>query len=134
MSKSDPDQKSRIDLTDSPDAIREKIKKAVSDSELGISYNPTLRPGISNLIDIEMALEETIAEEVCEECMFIDTLQYKNRLADIIIENLSPIRTEILRLQKEKAYIDEVLLKGQIQAQNIASENLGQVKQLMGLQ
>ena len=64
MSKSHADEKSRIILTDSPAAIRQKVKVALTDSEASITYDPTRRPGVSNLIEILSHLEGVSCEEI----------------------------------------------------------------------
>ena len=60
MSKSDPDAKSRIDLSDSPDVIAQKIKKSVTDSDPSITYDPTNRPGVSNLITLSFTIYSVV--------------------------------------------------------------------------
>lgn len=76
MSKSDPDPKSIICMTDSPDQIVSKIKKAVTDFTSEITYSLEERPGVSNLINILSILSGKSVEKVCEEAQGLDTLQY----------------------------------------------------------
>ncbi|KAK0053595.1 tryptophan--tRNA ligase mitochondrial-like isoform X1 [Biomphalaria pfeifferi] len=135
MSKSEPNDKSRIDLTDSPDVIKMKVKKAVTDFTSQISYDPDNRPGVSNLIDIHMALTDLSHDEVVEESFLQaeDTSLYKERLAEVIIEKLSPIRKEILRLQADKGYLLDVLRKGSEKASTIAENTIKDVRQYVGL-
>jgi tryptophanyl-tRNA synthetase len=67
MSKSEANPLSRIELTDTPDEIAEKIKKAVTDMTSEVTYEPEQRPGVSNLIDIHIAFSGQFAEEVVED-------------------------------------------------------------------
>lgn len=73
MSKSHKNPNSRIELTDTPDMILEKVKKAVTDCTSAITYNPEERPGVSNLISIHALVTGKSFQEVCEENSHIDT-------------------------------------------------------------
>lgn len=75
MSKSDPDPKSRICLTDSPDEIALKIRKSVTDFTSEISYDMEERPGVSNLINILSIFSGKSVKDVCKEAEGLDTLQ-----------------------------------------------------------
>lgn len=75
MSKSDPDAKSRICLTDTPDEIALKVKKSVTDFTSQISYDLEGRPGISNLINILSIFSGKTIEDVCREAEGWDTLR-----------------------------------------------------------
>lgn len=136
MSKSESSEKSRIDLTDSPALIAEKLKKAVTDLTSDLTYDPVNRPGVSNLIDIHLALcDDMDLEDVLEESFLRaeDTGQYKQRLGQIVAEKLAPIREEALRLQADPAYLLSVLKDGGERASQIACETLKQVKTQLGL-
>ncbi|XP_041351671.1 tryptophan--tRNA ligase, mitochondrial-like isoform X2 [Gigantopelta aegis] len=133
MSKSEINPLSRIELTDTADEIQEKMKKAVSDFTPTISYDPENRPAISNLIDIHSAFTDLFPDEICENAMLMNTIEYKQRVADVVITSLKPIREEIIRLQQDKPYLDSVLQKGSERAQNIARQTMAEVKSLMGL-
>ena len=132
MSKSDKDQKSRINLTDSPEEIVKKVKKSVTDFTSTLTFEPENRPGVTNLLNIHSCLINSTPEEICEECSLMDKLTYKLHLADIIIEKLAPIKDEIVRLQNDPAFLLQVLHDGKLQAEGIAVENFEQVKKLVG--
>ena len=132
MSKSDTDANSRIELTDSDDVIRQKLKKAVSDFTSYISYEPENRPAISNLVNIHAAFTDLLPEEIVEESLALDTLAYKERVADVVIANLAPIRKEIVRLRGDTSYLDEVIRSGADRAAGIATDTYDKVKQLVG--
>ena len=133
MSKSEPDPKSRIELTDTPDDIREKCRKAVTDMTSKVTHDPVARPGVSNLVEIYSAVTGASVDEVCGHMAGLDTLQFKMRLADVLIEKLSPIREEVIRLTADKGHLMSVLKDGQDRANNIAHKNFTDVKRLVGL-
>lgn len=75
MSKSDPDPKNRVCLTDTSDEISSKIRKAVTDFTSQITYDPEKRPGVSNLIHIHSIITGKSPEDICEEARNLDTLK-----------------------------------------------------------
>jgi tryptophanyl-tRNA synthetase len=75
MSKSEPDTKSRLNLTDKPDVLLNKIKKAVTDFISEVSYDPTNRPGVSNLLNIHSMITGLSPEEICKKVEHLNTGQ-----------------------------------------------------------
>ena len=132
MSKSDTDANSRIELTDSDDAIRRKLKKAVSDFSSHISYEPETRPGVSNLINIHAAFSGRLPEEIVEDSLHLDTLAYKELVADVIIDKMALIREEIVRLHADRCHLDDVIRAGADRAEAIATDTYDAVKRLVG--
>lgn len=133
MSKSEEDPKSRIELLDSPDDIMNKIKKSVTDSNPSITYDPEKRPGISNLVDIHSAFTGQSPQQIVQSSSHMNTVDYKNHLAEVIIESINPLRGEILRLKGDSSYLNSVLQKGAFKAREIAESNHKTVKHLIGL-
>ncbi len=133
MSKSEADKHSRITITDSPDEIRSKLRKSVSDFTSEVTYDPVNRPGISNLVDIHAAFLDYTPEEIVEQNSHLDTLGYKLAVADVIIEELSPIRTRFNQLMDDKESLEAVLVRNTARAKQIAEETLTEVKQCIGL-
>ncbi|CAG5135823.1 unnamed protein product, partial [Candidula unifasciata] len=135
MSKSDVNVNSRIELLDTPDQIKEKIKKAVTDFTSEVTYDPENRPGVSNLVEIHMALTELSVDEIVEESFLCaeNTDMYKQRLAEVIIEKLSPIRAQVLRYQKDPKYLLDVLHSGAAKASVLADKTMTEVRRLVGL-
>ncbi|XP_064628700.1 tryptophan--tRNA ligase, mitochondrial-like [Lineus longissimus] len=133
MSKSDRNKKSCIKLTDSPDEIFEKIKKAQTDFISTVTYDPETRPGVSNLLDIHSAFTGKTPEEICEENCLVDTGAYKKILADVVIAKLRPIREQYLRLKSDCRYVEDVLKTGADKARSIAEKTSKEVKELIGL-
>ena len=134
MSKSDPLARSRIDLTDPPEVIRENIKKAKTDHQSELTYDPINRPGVSNLIEIHMAVMDITEQEVVEESFLLaeDTGMYKLRLAQIVAEHINPIRERIMVYQKDPGYLRDVLHAGNVKATEIAAETMEEVRGLVG--
>ena len=132
MSKSEPDSKSRIELLDCPDVIRNKIMKSVTDVTGRLTYEPQTRPGVANLIDIHSALTNQMPEEIETELLLTNKVEYKQRVADLTIELIEPIRQEILRLQADPGYLNGILQQGTDRAKSIASANMGVIKQYVG--
>ncbi|BFZ24637.1 hypothetical protein BsWGS_27676 [Bradybaena similaris] len=135
MSKSDANDKSRIDLLDTPDQILKKIKRAVTDFTSEVTYDPENRPGVSNLIDIHLALTDLSVDEIVEDSFLRaeDTGMYKQRLAEVIIEKLSPIRAQVLKYQKNPKYLSDVLHSGASKAAILAEKTMTEVRNLVGL-
>lgn len=73
QSKSDPNDKSRITLRDTPAAIRKKIKRAITDFTSEVTYDPENRPGVANLIGIHALTKNISTQEICEQAKGLDT-------------------------------------------------------------
>uniref|UniRef100_A0A8W8JMG4 tryptophan--tRNA ligase n=1 Tax=Magallana gigas TaxID=29159 RepID=A0A8W8JMG4_MAGGI len=132
MSKSDQSSKGRIDLTDSNDDIVSKIKSAVTDFTSHISHDKENRPGVTNLIDIHAACTGETPQDICETYSSLTTAEYKMLLADIVINEIQPIRERILWLLSDKSHLQNVLYQGQEVASVIAEDTLKDVKKLIG--
>lgn len=133
MSKSDPDKHSVISLTDTPDAIRAKLKKALTDFTSAVTYDPANRPAIANLIVLHSQFSGKSPEQICDENDDVETAQYKMIVADELIEFLRPIRSEIELLKESPGHLMQTLKLGSEKARAMASDTLQDVKQRMGL-
>lgn len=133
MSKSDPSDFSRINMTDSADVITQKIKKATTDSIEGIYYDEANRPEVSNLLSIYAAFNECSIDDAVKHFAHHQTSKFKLELADAIIAKLSPIQDEVARLTKDKATLIQVAEVGNARAREIASNTIKDVKKLVGL-
>ena len=133
MSKSEPDAKGRIELTDPPETVRLKLRKAVTDCTGAVTYDPATRPGVSNLVALHAAVEGLSTEEVCEANRGIQTGDYKLVVADAVNRRLGPIRERILQLRAEPDYVDRVLREGAEKAAAQAQGTYGEVRRLVGL-
>ncbi len=133
MSKSDEDERSRIELTDTTDEIHLKIKKAVTDAIPHITYDPEGRPGISNLVDIHAAVTGKTKETICSESVGLDTVEYKIKLAEDIDSKINPIRQKISHLQNDKGYVHKVLDNGALKASSIAEHTFKEIQRRVGI-
>ncbi|KAF9901739.1 Tryptophan--tRNA ligase, mitochondrial [Linnemannia zychae] len=133
MSKSDPSDQTRINLIDPPSLIASKIKRAVTDAHLGISYNRIERPAVANLVDIYAAMKRISTEEVVREHQSSSMAAFKEALTTVCVEALEPIQQEMKRLDREQGYVEGVLDSGAERAGEIARPNLLQVQKLVGL-
>src|SRR5207249_9723647 len=124
MSKSDPSDYSRINLTDDADTIAQKIRKAKTDPEPLPSEEAGLepRPEADNLVGIYAALADKPKSDVLKELGGGQFSTFKTTLADLSVVKLSPIAAEMKRLTQDPAYIDSVLAGGAARAEAIAAE------------
>jgi len=114
MSKSDPSENSRINLTDDRDTIAKKIRKAKTDSELIGEKAEDLegRPEAKNLLSIFAALSDQTVDQVCATYGGQGFGAFKNDLAELSVSVLGPITEEMKRLCDEKTFIDQTLKEG----------------------
>ena len=134
MSKSDPSDLSRINLTDSKDQIINKIKKAKTDTNPLPSDDKDLnkRPEVENLLGIYSSLSNQNLNKSINEFSGKSFSEFKKKLADIVVEKISPISIEINKLQKDNSYIDTVLKEGGNKANKIASKKVDEMKKIIG--
>ncbi|KAI5961695.1 MSW1 [Candida theae] len=135
MSKSDPVQASCVYVTDSPEQIQSKIRKATTDSIQGDwSFDPVERPGVSNLINIISGLtNESIEETVASVQHLKDHKGLKDYVSELIINEFSDKRQLYDELLKNKDYLDHVCKEGRDSAREVASKNLGEIKSIVGM-
>ncbi|MFN4154964.1 MAG: tryptophan--tRNA ligase [Paracoccaceae bacterium] len=135
MSKSDPSDQSRINLTDDADAIAAKIRKAKTDPEpLPNSLDGLKdRPEARNLVNIYAALSGMTAAEVIAEHAGAQFGTFKPKLADLAVSVMAPITTEMNRLMQDPAEIDRILGAGADRAEAIARPILDQVYDITGM-
>lgn len=135
MSKSDPSDASRINLTDDADAIAKKIKKAKTDPEPLPSELDGLkdRPEAENLVGIYAALAEKSRDAVIAEFGGQQFSAFKPALAELAVEKLAPIAAEMRRICADPAYIDAVLRDGGERAGAIAERTMKDVREIIGL-
>ncbi len=135
MSKSEPSDQSRINLTDDADTIALKIRRAKTDPEplpqevAGLEK----RPEADNLVGIYAALAGIAKSEVLKQFGGAQFSVFKPALADLLVAKLSPVTAEMRRLTADTAYIDGVLADGSARAQAMAAETMKSVKDIVGL-
>ncbi|MFT6580164.1 MAG: tryptophan--tRNA ligase [Alphaproteobacteria bacterium] len=135
MSKSDPSKFSRINLTDGPDDIAQKIRKARTDSDALPSETDGLegRPEADNLVTIYAALSDQSREAALGEIGGMMFAEFKGRLADQAVAVLGPIGTEMQRLLADESYLDAVLADGGARAQAISQPVMNELYDVIGL-
>ncbi|WP_339109095.1 tryptophan--tRNA ligase [Thioclava sp. GXIMD4216] len=135
MSKSDPSDASRINLTDDADTIAKKFRKARTDAEPlpeavdGLSERPEAR----NLVNIYAALADMTQAQVVSEFAGKGFGDFKPALADLAVDKLAPISTEMKRLMDDVTEIDRILGKGAEQADAIARPIVEKTYDIMGM-
>lgn len=135
MSKSDPDQNSSVYVTDEPDVIAKKFRKAVTDSVQGpVTFDPENRPGVSNLVSIISGILDKSTEETVKDLAWVENhKQLKDYVTEVVAEEFKDKREEYKRLIGDPAYLNEVVKMGTLKAREVAAKNLQEVKKLVGL-
>ena len=134
MSKSDPSELSRINLNDSSDQILNKIKKAKTDAEPLPDDESKLanRPEAENLLGIYSSLCDQTLSKTINEFAGKNFSDFKEKLANLVVDKISPISSEINKLLKDENFIDKVLSDGAGKASQIASEKIKNIKKIIG--
>jgi tryptophanyl-tRNA synthetase len=135
MSKSDPSDFSRINLTDGPDQVADKIKKAKTDPNLLPESVDGLagRPEAENLLGIYAALTDKTLEQAVAAFAGKQFSAFKSALAEAAVAVMGPIGTEMKRLMADPGYVDSVLRRGAERANAIAAPHLRAVQDMVGL-
>ncbi|MDD3336128.1 MAG: tryptophan--tRNA ligase [Eubacteriales bacterium] len=131
MSKSDPEE-CYIAILDDPDAIRRKLKRAVTDSDGEIRFDPEGKPGVSNLLSIIAALSGETIEKTVEGLQGQGYGALKERATECVLETLTPIQAEHKRLMADKAYLQGILADNAERANAIALKTLRKVQRKVG--
>ena len=134
MSKSDPSDFSRINLTDKKDEIVNKIKKAKTDNLALPSDDKKLseRPEVENLLGIYSSLNNQTLQNSINEFGGKNFSEFKNKLSDLVVEKISPISNEINKLKKDNNFIDKILKDGAEKADKITSKKVNEMKKIIG--
>jgi len=133
MSKSSPDVQSRILLTDEFAQIQSKIRSAVTDSQLGITFDPVNRPGVSNIVTILATCIDKNPEEVAESYASKGHAQLKADTAEAVETLLRQPRGEFKRLKAATNYIEEIAEDGATRAREISEVTMALVRSQIGL-
>ncbi|MDC3185347.1 tryptophan--tRNA ligase [Candidatus Pelagibacter sp.] len=135
MSKSDPSDASRINLTDNKDQIINKIKKAKTDNLSMPTSKDELRnrPEINNLVEIYSSFTDENLVKSLNNLKGKSFSDLKNLISEILVEKIEPIGKKINELLKDKHYLDKILLEGSIKANNIADKKVTELKKIIGL-
>ena len=134
MSKSDPSDLSRINMTDSEDQIISKIKKAKTDNDPipDNEKNLSKRPEVENLLGIYSSLENQSLTKTINEFSGKNFSDFKSKLANLVVEKIAPISNEITKIQKDQKFIDQILYNGAQKAEKLAKKKVEEMKKIIG--
>ena len=133
MSKSDPNDASRINVLDPPDVIRDKIKRCKTDSFEGIEWDNPERPEATNLLNIYAAVQPTRSrEDIIQEVKDMSWGQFKPVLADAIANHLEPIQKKYYEVRQDSDLLNKILKEGADSANEVAQQTLHATKVAMG--
>lgn len=132
MSKSDVDANGTIDLLDTPEEIRRKVKIAVTDSDKEITFKPD-KPAIANLLTIYSHLGGKEIKKLEKEYVGKGYGEFKKDLAEIIVKALAPIQEKYNQIRKDEDYLNKLLKEGAERARAISSKTLERVYKIVGL-
>ena len=132
MSKSDKDQNGCIYMLEKPEDILRKFKKAVTDSEACVHFDPENTPGVSNLMQIYSVTTGKSYEAIEQEFAGQGYGNFKTTVGESVVELLRPIREETDRLLADKAYLESVYRAGAEKAAYVANRTLSKVYKKVG--
>jgi tryptophanyl-tRNA synthetase len=132
MSKSDPNEGSRINLLDTPEIITKKIKRAKSDSYIGIEFNNPERAESKNLIMIYSILSGKEISQCENEFSETGWGTFKKLITEQLIESLEPIQEKYEVLINDPYQLNKILLEGKEKAEDLANQTLKRVKSKLG--
>jgi tryptophanyl-tRNA synthetase len=133
MSKSDPNDASRINVLDPPETIREKIKRCKTDSFEGIEWDNPDRPEATNLLNIYLAVQPgRTKEDILEEVGGMTWGQFKPVLADAIVNHLQPIQERYYEVRNDEERLSQILKDGADAANEVAKQTLFNTRVAMG--
>ena len=132
MSKSDENPNGAVFLSDDRDVVIRKFKRAVTDSDSLIKYDPETKPGVSNLLTVYSVFSQKSMAETEREFEGKGYGDLKLAVGELVADKLAPIQSEQARLLSDKTYLDEVLKRGALLANKAASRTLGKVYKKIG--
>ncbi|SFJ09801.1 tryptophan--tRNA ligase [Thermoflavimicrobium dichotomicum] len=132
MSKSAESKWNNISIMDDPKLIEKKIKRAVTDSENQVRFDPENKPGISNLLTIYSTLSGISISELEKKYDGVGYGQFKKDLIEVTIEFLRPIQERFHEL-RHSGYVEEVLKEGAERAGKVANQTLSKMREAMGI-
>jgi tryptophanyl-tRNA synthetase len=132
MSKSSPRDNSYVAFSDSPEVIRKKIRRAVTDSGETVSAGMD-KPALTNLIQIYGLLTGMSTEGVERRFEGKRYGDFKKELAEVVVDHLAPIQSELHRLNNDPGYVAGILERGAEQANDLASVKMRLVRERMGI-
>ena len=132
MSKSDENENAVVRILDAPDAIMRKFKRAVTDSESEVRFDPENKPGVSNLLTIYSCFSGKSIEEAEREFDGKGYGDFTAAVGQVCCDKLIPVQEEYRRILADKAYLEEVMKKGADEASYYARKTLSKVRRKLG--
>jgi tryptophanyl-tRNA synthetase len=132
MSKSDPNEGSRISLLDPPELVVKKIKRAKTDPTMGLEFGNPERPEADNLLGLYALLAGKSRQQAAEQCGAMGWGTFKPLLADAAVEALRPVQQSYQEWRQQPGAVAEVLRNGQHKAAAVADETLKRVRETLG--
>lgn len=131
MSKSDANPNAYVSMMDDPSVIVKKIKRAVTDSENRIAYDPE-KPGVSNLLSIYSTFTGKTTQEAVQTFSGMGYGHLKTAVADAVVAELTPVQEKYRRFAADKAHLNAIMLDGALKARNAAKKTMDAVYSRIG--
>ena len=132
MSKSDPNEGSRLNLLDPPELITKKIKRANTDPAMGLEFGNPERPEADNLLGLYALLSNRSREQAALECEAMGWGQFKPLLAEAAVEALRPLQERYGAIRADPSALEAVLRDGRERASAVAGATLERVRKALG--
>jgi tryptophanyl-tRNA synthetase len=132
MSKSDPNEGSRITLLDSPEQVAKKIKRAKTDPVMGLEFGNPERPEADNLLGLYALTSGRSREAAASECAAMGWGAFKPQLTEAVVEALRPIQERYREWRRDPLQLAAVLQSGSRRASEVATATLSRVREAMG--
>ncbi len=132
MSKSDPED-TYIAMLDAPEVIRKKLRRAVTDCDGSVRFDPENKPGVSNLMSILSTLTGQPFNAIEQEFDGKGYGAFKDAVADAVVETLAPIQARYNQIISDKAYLQEVMTGSAERASRLAARTMTKVRKKVGL-
>ena len=132
MSKSDENPNAYIALMDTPDAVRAKIRRAVTDSDGEIRYDPENKPGVSNLLSIYGAIKGISPEEAQNDFANMGYGALKEGVTESVLSVLVPLQQKYNEIRSNKPFLNEIMQNGAQRASYVANKVLAKVQKKVG--
>lgn len=133
MSKSASSEYNYVSFSDSPDLIRKKIKKAVTDSGSTIEFDEEKKPAVSNLLTIYSAFSGKSVEEIVQIYSGKGYGDFKKDLAEVVVQGIAPLQNRIQDFLSDPAQLQKILTAGAERARAIATPKMSEIRKRMGL-
>ncbi len=133
MSKSDPNPNGFVAIMDDPTVIMKKFKRAVTDSDTFIAFDPENKPGVSNLLSIYTSFTGLTMDEAVKHFDGLGYGSLKTEVAEAVIAGLEPVQNEYKKILSDKAYLEKIMSDGAEKASAQARKTLRKVYRKVGL-